>query len=120
MVFDRNRRRALGLVAILTVAAGSIAGSTRLDEPPRFDGAGYATLGLALATGRGYVEISHPDAPPHSHFPPGYPASLGLLWKLRGAHRSPRPISCRSVAPCWQYGPPIVGGSRPSPGPWPG
>ena len=87
MIFDstiRTRRRGRRLAAILIVAVASIGGSTRLDEPPRFDGAGYATLGLSLSRGRGYRDVSHPDAPPHSHFPPGYPAALGLLWKIQG------------------------------------
>ena len=81
---SRTRRRDRCLALILIVAAGSIGGSTRLDEPPRYDGAGYATLGLALSSGRGYRDVGHPDAPPHSHFPPGYPAALGLLWTLQG------------------------------------
>ena len=87
MGFDwsiRTRRRGRCLASILIVAAASIGWSTRLDESPRFDGAGYATLGLALSNGRGYRDISHPDAPPHTHFPPGYPAALGLLWTLQG------------------------------------
>lgn len=70
------------LVAI--VSALSVAGSTDLASPPRFDGAGYAVLGEALATGRGYREIDLLDAPRHGHFPPGYPAVLSVLWRLTG------------------------------------
>ena len=53
-------------------------------EPPRFDGAGYATLGRSLAEGRGYRVVSDPAAPLHAHFPPAYPASLALIWTLVG------------------------------------
>ena len=51
---------------------------------PRFDGAGYAVLGEALATGHGYREINKPEAPPHDHFPPGYPIVLAVLWQFTG------------------------------------
>ena len=49
---------------------------------PRFDGAGYAVLGEALATGHGYCEINKPEAPPHDHFPPGYPIVLACFGNL--------------------------------------
>jgi Dolichyl-phosphate-mannose-protein mannosyltransferase len=51
---------------------------------PRFDGAGYAVLGQALTSGQGYREINQPGAPPHDHFPPGYPFALALLWWFTG------------------------------------
>ena len=41
-------------------------------------------LGQALATGRGYREISDPASPRHAHFPPGYPAALAVLWWTTG------------------------------------
>jgi hypothetical protein len=69
---------------VAAVAAVSVAGSADLDAPPRFDGAGYAVLGEALATGRGYREIDRPGEPRHAHFPPGYPAALAGLWRFTG------------------------------------
>lgn len=80
----RNRRWghpvvAPGLVGILALTSALL--NTRFDSPPRYDGAGYAVLGLALASGRGYHEISHPEAPPHTHFPPGYPMVLATLFR---------------------------------------
>lgn len=42
----------------------------------------YVILGRALATGRGYRWLNLPGAPPATHFPPGYPAVLALLWWL--------------------------------------
>src|SRR4051794_39630023 len=71
-------------VVIAVVSAASIGGSTDVGAPPRFDGAGYAVLGAALSTGRGYREINHPERPRHAHFPPGYPAALAALWRLAG------------------------------------
>ncbi len=52
--------------------------------PPRFDGAGYAVLGRALLSGQGYLAIDHPDRPRHTHFPPGYPLFLALIWSVTG------------------------------------
>lgn len=40
----------------------------------------YVVLAKALATGQGYHWIHIPGAPPATHFPPGYPAVLALLW----------------------------------------
>ena len=73
----------LGLI-LAAVATASTALNADLQSTPRFDGAGYAVLGEALATGRGYYEINRPNAPPHDHFPPGYPLALGAMWRLTG------------------------------------
>ena len=70
--------------AITLVAAVSVWCNTDVRNPPRFDGAGYAVLAEALASGRGYREIEHPAAPRHAHFPPGYPAALAVLWRVTG------------------------------------
>ena len=69
---------------LAVVAAASVGLNTDLSAPPRFDGAGYAVLGEALASGAGYREISEPGSPRHAHFPPGYPAALALLWSFTG------------------------------------
>ena len=42
----------------------------------------YVILGKALASGQGYRWLHVPGAPPASHFPPGYPAVLAVLWWL--------------------------------------
>ena len=70
--------------AVLAVAVAGAALNTPPDAPPRFDGAGYAVLARSLNTGRGYRAIDHPDAPPHAHFPPGYPLALAATWRLVG------------------------------------
>jgi hypothetical protein len=66
------------------VSAAAVALNTGLHAPPRFDGAGYALLGEALASGHGYREISEPASPRHAHFPPGYPVALAVLWSITG------------------------------------
>ena len=46
------------------------------------DDAMYVILGRALATGQGYRYLNLPGAPVASHFPPGYPALLSLVWRV--------------------------------------
>ncbi|HEX7977752.1 MAG TPA: hypothetical protein VF461_04075 [Gemmatimonadaceae bacterium] len=45
------------------------------------DDAMYVILAKALATGQGYRSLNLPGAPFNTHFPPGYPAVLSLLWR---------------------------------------
>jgi hypothetical protein len=89
-------------------AAVSVGLSTDLASPPRFDGAGYAVLGEALASGRGYREIDRPGALRHAHFPPGYPAALALLWRIAGrsvaaAHGFSAACMVASVLLAWRW-----------------
>ena len=81
---DPDRPRWWHGVLVATVALAGVAASTGLDEPPRFDGAGYTMLARALLDGDGYRNIDHPEHPSHAHFPPGYPALLALLWSVTG------------------------------------
>jgi len=83
MTRTRARRAATG-VLVVALAATVVGLGTDVRSPPRYDGAGYSVLGLALATGRGYREIDRPDAPPHAHFPPGYPIALAAVWSVVG------------------------------------
>lgn len=46
------------------------------------DDAMYVILARSLATGEGYRFLNIPGTPPATHFPPGYPALLALLWRL--------------------------------------
>jgi hypothetical protein len=42
----------------------------------------YVVLAKALATGQGYHWINLPGAPAATHYPPGYPALLAIVWKI--------------------------------------
>lgn len=42
----------------------------------------YVVLAKALATGEGYRFIQMPGAPHATHYPPGYPLFLAVLWKV--------------------------------------
>lgn len=46
------------------------------------DDAIYTVLAKALATGEGYRMINLPDSPHATHYPPGYPFFLSLLWRM--------------------------------------
>ena len=46
------------------------------------DNAQYYALARALATGQGYVDLVAPGAPPHTQYPPGFPALLVPLYLL--------------------------------------
>jgi hypothetical protein len=50
-----------------------------------YDDAQYVVLAKALATGQGYRFLNLPGAPLATHFPPGYPAFLALLWRISPA-----------------------------------
>ena len=71
-------------LSLTLVATMFVALNMDIQAVPRFDGAGYAVLGQAIATGRGYREINDPRTPPHDHFPPGYPIALALVWRCTG------------------------------------
>jgi hypothetical protein len=86
----------------------SVGLNAELSAPPRFDGAGYAVLGEALAEGRGYREIDRPGSPRHAHFPPGYPAALAVLWKATGrsaaaAHLFSAACTVAAVLLAWHW-----------------
>lgn len=69
-----------GAVVSLLVAAA-------LFDPYLFtggDNAGYYALAKALAEGRGYVDIVHPDVPPQTVYPPGFPALLVPFYWIFG------------------------------------
>jgi hypothetical protein len=50
-----------------------------------YDDAQYLILAKSLATGRGYRFLNLPGAPLATHFPPGYPAFLAILWHISPA-----------------------------------
>lgn len=73
------------LAPILVVVLAVLAGVNAVDASPLgvlYDDAHYAILGRALAFGDGYRYLNIPGAPVATHFPPGYPAFLALLWRV--------------------------------------
>ncbi len=46
------------------------------------DDAIYTVLGKSLAEGQGYRLINLPGAPNATHFPPGYPALIAVMWRI--------------------------------------
>ncbi|HEX6315334.1 MAG TPA: hypothetical protein VFZ73_10770, partial [Gemmatimonadaceae bacterium] len=64
----------VGMVALLTVTPWPVGAFQ--------DDAIYTILAKALATGEGYRMINLPGAPHATHYPPGYPFFLSLLWRL--------------------------------------
>lgn len=81
----RVRPAAERLAPVLVVAIAVLAGVHAMDASivgVFYDDAHYVILGESLATGRGYRYINLPGAPPGTHFPPGYPALLALLWRI--------------------------------------
>jgi hypothetical protein len=61
------------LVALLTVTPWPVGAFQ--------DDAMYVVLAKAIATGEGYRMINLPGSPHATHFPPGYPFFLSLLWR---------------------------------------
>jgi hypothetical protein len=69
------------LAGAIVIAAGVIIVDSYVVGIAHDDGM-YVILGKALATGQGYRWLHVPGAPPATHFPPGYPAVLALLWLI--------------------------------------
>ena len=72
--------RALPWIAALVAL---VVGLAVLDASPVgvfYDDGMYVVLAKSLATGHGYRWLNLPGAPPATHFPPGYPAVLAVLW----------------------------------------
>ncbi len=84
----------LGLFAAMV---SFVLGSIHFSAPPRFDETGYLILARSLADGRGYREIDRPLAPMHSHFPPGWPATLAAFWTFSAESPGARTIAGHAV-----------------------
>ena len=83
-----------GCWIVAALACACDRAQSRFSAPPRFDGAGYAVLAGRSATGRGYREIDHPDAPARP-----LPARISARPGARSAGRRPvgwrRPMASR-------------------------
>lgn len=66
-----------GVLVALLMAQGWALRATWHDAPhPGGDNAGYVALADALVSGEGYTETWDPAAPPHTKYPPVFPALL--------------------------------------------
>lgn len=74
--------RAAPLLAGLVILAIGLAIIDALPVGVAFDDAMYVVLAKSLATGQGYRWLNLPGAPPATHFPPGYPALLAVIWRV--------------------------------------
>ncbi len=78
-LIDALDRRLPWVMALVALAIGL----SIIDSLPvgiMHDDGMYVILAKSLATGHGYRWLHLPDAPSATHFPPGYPAVLALLW----------------------------------------
>jgi hypothetical protein len=82
----RERRGYPGWLAPLGVGAVVLAVAVATMSPwpvgVYYDDGVYLILGKALATGEGYRYLNLPGHPAATHYPPGYPALLALLWMV--------------------------------------
>lgn len=70
------------LVLFAAVAAVAVLTITPWPVGAFQDDAMYTVLAKSLAEGHGFRFINLPGSPNATHFPPGYPAFLALLWKI--------------------------------------
>jgi hypothetical protein len=70
------------LVVGAVVLAVALATMTPWPVGVYYDDGIYLILGKALATGEGYRYLNLPGHPAATHYPPGYPALLALLWTI--------------------------------------
>jgi hypothetical protein len=73
-------------LALLAVGAlGLVAGVLIIDASPvgtYTDDALYVITARSIATGHGFRMLHLPGAPYATHFPPGYPLMLSVLWRI--------------------------------------
>lgn len=76
-------RRSWLLLGLLLLLQGLLVWGVFLPSPHSGgDNAGYVALGHALVSGEGYTEVWDPAAPPHTKYPPVFPALLAVAMAL--------------------------------------
>jgi hypothetical protein len=78
---SRATALAVGIAALVVLAVG-IAVVDQYPVGVVHDDGMYMILAKSLATGHGYRYINLPGEPHATHFPPGYPLLLSLLWRI--------------------------------------
>lgn len=81
-VARRSVRAAAPLVAAAVTLPVALMAIDGLPVGVVHDDGMYTVLANALATGQGYRWINLPGAPAATHYPPGYPAFLALVWRV--------------------------------------
>jgi hypothetical protein len=79
------RRSVTSYAPFLAAAVALVAGLVAVNALPVggfYDDAFYVILAKSLATGQGYRNLNLPGVPVATHYPPGYPAFLALLWRI--------------------------------------
>lgn len=79
---NRGPERFLPLLVFACVALAGLHAMSPFPVGVFQDDGIYVVLAKALATGEGYRYLHLPGEPAATHYPPGYPALLALLWKL--------------------------------------
>ena len=74
--------RFVPLVLVVVVLVAAIASITPWPVGAYEDDAIYTLLAKSLADGDGYRMMNLPGTPAATHYPPGYPILLSLLWRL--------------------------------------
>jgi hypothetical protein len=72
----------------------------------------YAILGKAIASGEGFRYLNLPDSPAATHYPPGYPLVLAMLWRLFPAFPANTAVFlfanvaflCAAATGAWSFG----------------
>ena len=75
-------RRLLGAGVAITVFAVAVSTMNPYPVGVFQDDGIYVILAKSLATGHGYRYLNVPGEPVGTHYPPGYPALLALLWRV--------------------------------------
>src|SRR6185503_2082335 len=74
--------RAAPVLAIVLAVAAAFNAIDALPVGVFYDDALYTILGKAIASGEGYRYLNIPGTPPATHYPPGYPLLLAMLWRI--------------------------------------
>jgi len=73
------------IAPVIAVALACTAAFNAIDALPVgvfYDDALYTILGKAIASGEGYRYLNLPGRPLATHYPPGYPLLLAMLWRV--------------------------------------
>lgn len=82
MNITMRSERLVPLVLFIAVLVAAILSITPWPIGAYEDDAIYAVLAKSLASGEGYRMLNLPGAPHATHYPPGYPFVLSLLWRM--------------------------------------